>query len=134
MSEQDQFDQLLGEEKSFKEQAGLPSNEKNKKLSKALQQVEANKNAVAEKYFAQNGNKVLQITIKPNGAYSSYIGSKKKYKAEFEAKLKEWQKAGLWLGDVNFEEYQVKVSKILEGVKAKYEKLADAKAAKKAKK
>ena len=83
----------MSEDQSFAEVKGSPAIEHQKKLQrekKALSKVPKKQ----KQFFTVKDGKVLSITVKPNGAYSNYVGTKtkmeKKSKGSYETQVKLW--------------------------------------------
>lgn len=99
--------------KTFKEQPGTPANAhaKKKAKEKSAREKESKTDLV---FFTVKEGKVLKVKVKKNGAYSEYIGSKKKAsKEEFETNLKKWKSEGVWISE---DDYKDKVSELIESL------------------
>lgn len=82
--------------KSFSENQGLPANAHAKKKAKEKSaRAKLAKEEVV--FFTSKGDKILQVKAKSNGSYSSYVGSVKKHKAQFESLKAGWVKDGSWI-------------------------------------
>ena len=68
-----------------------------------------------KQFFTVKDGKVLSIKVKPSGAYSTYIGTKKKWdkkdKNGYSVTVAKWKSDGLWVSE---EDYNEKCSKIIE--------------------
>lgn len=95
--------------KTFKEAVGIPANEHAKKKAKEKSDL-AKKSKPEEIFYTIKNGKILQVKVKPNGAYSTYIGRKAKMtKDAYESNVKAWKAEGKWLSE---EDYQEKVSEV----------------------
>ncbi len=118
MSEKNLFEKISGDkDQTFEESAGLPGNEQAKRKAKEKSSKEASKKKLQESFYTMKNSKVLKMTVKPNGAYSTYIGKIKKdkdgksNKAEVEMSISNWTKKGEW---VHEHEIEGKVKELLE--------------------
>lgn len=115
MSEKDLFNDLTG--KTFKESTGIPANEHAKK--KAKEKSELSKKAKPEEiFFTIKGGKILQLKVRANGAYSSFVGKKSKMtKDAYDTQVKKWKAEGVWLSEEDCEEKVSEVQQKLAGLK-----------------
>lgn len=56
-------------------------------------------------FYTQKDGKILLVTIKSNGAYSSYIGNGKKHKEQLKPLIARWKKDGVWIEEHEAEEF-----------------------------
>lgn len=98
----DEIAEALSKEKTFKEVQGLPAVEHKKGLEKRKAQAaqEAKKNAEKNQFvfYTVKDNKYLRVTVKKNGAYTSYVTKGKKMTAEEKTNMiKNWESVGQWV-------------------------------------
>jgi len=89
-------------DKTFKEQQGVPANAHAKKLNKQFERVAKLKSEFQEIFYTLKDGKILKVVAKPNGAHSTFIGSKVKMdkkhgKETVNAMIRVWEKEGCWL-------------------------------------
>lgn len=85
---------VMGENEVFGSAPGLPAVEHAKKRAKQKRQSVTAKTF----YTLKGGVKIVMLTVKSNGCYSSYFGNTKKLGADIVSlKLKEWKQKGQWL-------------------------------------
>jgi hypothetical protein len=114
LSEKDLFNDITG--KTFKESTGIPANEHAKKKSKE-KSVLAKKEKPEEIFYTIKNGKILQIKVRANGAYSSFVGKKSKLpKDTFDVNVKTWKTEGTWLSEEDYEEKVSAVQKRLAGL------------------
>lgn len=119
MSEKELFNDLAGE--TFKESTGIPANAHAKKKAKEKSDAQKSSNKLEKIFFTIKDGKILKIKVKPNGAYSDYVGKKSKLtKDAFEANLKKWKADGQWLSE---DDYQDKVSEVQKELADKFNSL-----------
>jgi hypothetical protein len=90
-------------DKTFAEVQGAPAVEHKKALARKAKQ-EAKKAKKEKVIYTMKDGKILQVKIKPNGAYSTYIGTKSKMK-NWKDIVATYQKAGTWVSEENYEEF-----------------------------
>lgn len=97
--------QIQEKDVTFAEAKGLEANKHAKKLAKKLSEKKKKKYDV---YYTKKANKVIKITLKPNGIYREYIGNlSKKVESEFlKTQIAVWVKNQEWV-----EEYHVDLAK-----------------------
>jgi len=112
----------LEQDKTFKEQTGVPGNAHAKKLAKQQERIAKLKSQFSETFFTVKNGKLLKIVVKPNGAHSSYLGVKakldKKNKEAMLASIKGWEKEGAWLNEHEADE---KISVVVQRLAAEYD-------------
>ncbi len=101
----------------FADNPGLPAREHEKKLAKEKSAKDLkNKVAAKEQYYTIKNGKILQITIKPNGAYSSYVDSLEKRGDQYKAEIKRWAAEGKFIPE---HEYEEKVHQLVAAANAR---------------
>lgn len=97
------------EEKAFNEQPGLPAVEAKKRAVRAKKVEQKSKT-----FYTVKGVKILMLTVKRNGCYSSYFGRVDKLGPDvFQLKQKEWKQKGQWLESYQVDEEVSKIQKQL---------------------
>lgn len=93
---------------------------KAKEASKAKQLAKEAK-TFTKKVYTQNGDKVVEVTLSPKGAFSNYVGNVKKKKETtwLNQKKAEWKKEGLWIGADDFDEKSAEIVKSLQSAQEK---------------
>lgn len=92
----------MAEISRFEEGVGLPAVEEAKKKARESKVKESVPNAV---YYTVKSGKVLQVTFKPNGVYSSYFARVKNLGQEvYKLKVSEWTKQGKWIPEHKWED------------------------------
>ena len=82
---------------TFRESRGLPANEHAKKVAKETNSKKQKRDA-RNFYTLIDSKKLLLITVKASGLYTSYFGSVKKIgKDVLDVKIKQWKKDGKWV-------------------------------------
>lgn len=105
------------EEKAFSEQQGLPAVEAKKKAARAKKGVPQQQ---GKTFYTINGQKILMLTVKRNGCYSSYFGRVDKLGHDvLDLKKKEWKSKGQWL---EAHQVQQQVSEYQQILADEYEK------------
>lgn len=85
---------------SFEDGVGNAQIEHLKKQAKKRQ-----RKVVYKTYFTERAGKVLQVTFKPNGCYTSYFARRKMLgEAVYKEKVREWSAKGLWIAEHEFDE------------------------------
>jgi len=114
-----QTTETLSKDESFSNVKGAPAVEHQKKIQR---QLKAEKKIVkpSKQFYTVKDGKVLSVTVKANGAYSTYIGTKnkmeKKAKGSYFTQVKLWQKAGQWVSEEDYQEHCEDVrSKLAKG-------------------
>ncbi len=99
----------MGEENyEYGDAPGLPSVEHAKKRAKQKKEAATIKTF----YTIKDGKKIIMLTIKPNGCYSSYFGNVLKIgKDVLTIKQKAWKAKGQWLEP---HEIEAKVSEVIK--------------------
>lgn len=76
-----------------------------------------------EQFYTVKDGKVLLVKFKSSGAYSTYVGNKKKWdkldKGAYAKTVGAWKDKGLWISE---EDYQEKSAQIIEKLQAKENK------------
>lgn len=95
----------MSQDQSFAEVKGAPAIEHQKKLARE-KKAQSKAPKKSKQFFTVKDGKVLSITVKPNGAYSTYVGTKakmeKKSKGSYETQVKLWKKDNLWVAEEDF--------------------------------
>ena len=107
----DIFADALKKDKTFKEAEGLPANQHAKKIAK---QKSGKQKADQVTFFTIKNNKFLKVTVKKNGAYTSYIGNGAKISSsEKTIMIKQWQADDVWVPEHEAEEFaQATIAKL----------------------
>lgn len=90
---------------TFAEAQGIPANEHAKKLAKEKSK---HKQQKYDSVYSSKDQKVLKITVKPNGVYTEYVGSLSKKKPEAKGLVEQiaiWKKDGLWIESYALKDY-----------------------------
>ena len=59
----------------------------------------------SKSFYTQKDGKILLVTVKYNGAYSSYIGNNRKHKEQLKPLIAQWKKEGSWVDEHDHEEF-----------------------------
>ena len=87
----------MGEQQTFRESRGLPANEHAKKVAKESSKKKETK-SVKTFYTLIDSKKILLLTVKSNGLYTSYFGNAKKLGKDIvDVKIKQWKQRGQWI-------------------------------------
>lgn len=113
---------------TFAEAKGLESNQAAKALAKK-NSIQAAKNKQDKSswpiFYTDRGGKVIELTFKPKGCYSNYLGSlkNKKEKATLDASITKWKSEGKFLYaheiDQAYAKYQLELKAKAEAEEAK---------------
>lgn len=113
---------------SFADNKGLPSNAHAKKLAKEKAKRHAENVGVEyEKFYTKKGDKILLVTVKHNGAYSSYVDNYKKKEAAFKPLIKKWAAEGKFVAEHEYEDFVAEAVVRARAVHAKREAAKDEK-------
>ena len=90
-------------DKTFAEVQGAPAIEHKKSLARKAK-AEAKKAKKEKVIYTMKDGKLLMVKIKPNGAYSTYVGTKTKMK-NWKDLVEQWKKKDQWVSEENYQDF-----------------------------
>lgn len=90
-------------DKTFADVQGAPAIEHKKALARKAK-AEAKKAKKEKVIYTMKDGKLLMVKIKPNGAYSTYVGTKTKMK-NWKDLVEQWKKKDQWVSEENYQDF-----------------------------
>lgn len=100
----------IEEIKPFNEQTGTPAIEAAKKRGRKKKEAKPQ----LKMFYTLRNEKIVKVIVKKNGAYTEFVGTKKKMGSEFNNVINKWKKEGLWIEPHQEQEF---VKELIESIK-----------------